>query len=186
MTSKVPEAKPASPRLKTSRFELVSASHGLCDQPQDVRDQANSARGRRWRHFPFNFQDCRAFLQGYASTVVVTQGTPKLQFRPRASSPGLFTRNRMELKTRTIFDPSLLFILEPEYFGHSGVHGFSLFFLSLVHYAQLHQHNNQINLRSFSSALDFGVVAATVFNGMAVSPCSFWLKSDAAHLCQLS
>ena len=50
------------------------------------------------------------------------------------------------------------------------------FHLNLVHYGQLHQHNNQINLRSFSSAPDFGVVAATDFNGMAIFSCPFLLE----------
>ena len=128
MTSKVSEARPAPPRLKTSRFELVSASHGSCDNPRDIRDQANSARSRRWRHLPFNFQDCHVFLQGYANTVGVTQGTPKLQFRHRAfskinyrrqllakiysASPtphDPFTRNRMELKAGTNFKPATPF-----------------------------------------------------------------------------
>ena len=82
MTSKVPEAKPASPRLKTSKFELVSASHDSCDQPQDAKDQANSARSRCWYHFPFNFQDYRASLQGYTDTVWVTKALPN-------SNPGI-------------------------------------------------------------------------------------------------
>ena len=36
--------------------------------------------------------------------------------------------------------------------------------------------DNQINLRSFSSAPNFGVVAATDFNGMAIFSCPFLLE----------
>ena len=128
MTSKVSEARPAPPRLKTSRFELVSASHGSCDNPRDIRDQANFARRRRWCPLPFDFQDCHAFLKGYANTVGVTQGTPKLQFGYKASSKtdynrqllariysasptphDPFTRNRMGLKARTDSNPATPF-----------------------------------------------------------------------------
>ena len=50
------------------------------------------------------------------------------------------------------------------------------FHLNLLHYGQLHHHNNQINLRSFSSAPKFGVVATTDFNRMAISSCPFLLE----------
>ena len=125
MTSKVSEARPAPAKNQQIRTSL-RVSWFLRQSPR--YQIPGQLRRRLWCPFPFDFQDCHAFLKGYANTVGVTQGTPKLQFGYKASSKtdynrqilariysasptphDPFTRNRMGLKARTDSNPATPF-----------------------------------------------------------------------------
>ena len=176
MASKVPKAKPASPRLKNQqvrtslRISLPLWQVPRCRRPGQLCPQQTlaslSLQLPRLPCFLARLCRYRRGNPGHSQASIQAQGLFPRPFHTQSHG----VKNKDHLRSFTTVHTRtgiLRSFRSPWVFT---------FFLSLVHYAQLHQHNNQINLRSFSSAPNFGVVAATDFNGMAIFSCPFLLE----------